>query len=80
MSRFPSPFTSTSSGRDEHETQLKDNFDQLVTVLLEKYRGGSRAGDALNLPESIEDILKQYEVVHPLATIGNNTGKLERIF
>ena len=75
VSRFPSPSASQTLSREENEARLKQHFDDLVSVLLDKYRGGSRVGDALHLPDDIEEILRQYEVVHPLANMGGTTGK-----
>ncbi len=76
---FPVP-ESGSLGKEENERRLQRDFEPLVNLLLDKYQRRSSGKDALNLPDNIEDIYRQYIIVHPLPSITNEAGEFQLAF
>ena len=77
---FPVP-RAGSLGRDDNEARWRRDFEPLVNVLLDKYQNGGRSAegeDALRLPATLEEVHREFRVVHPLPSIGKEAGMCER--
>ena len=72
-SRFPVP-PNGSLSKDENDKRLKTNFEPLVNMLVDKYRKSGNRADAVNMPDTIEDINRRYRIVYPASSIVESPG------
>ena len=63
LSRFSPP--DPPLPKEANERRLKEHFEPLVNILLEKYKSGKRQEDSIEIPDTIEGIKAQFALVHP---------------
>ena len=76
MSRFPRSAPGTET-RLVTETRLEKEFAELVDLLIAKHRDNPNGETELDLPDTMEEILKRYRITHPSNSSLNKLGFAE---